>query len=76
MTVDRGAVLTVDEYELRCYWWPLEPPPAGEKPEMGLNMNNVDPELLKYVDKKYDYAQMKQPVGSRELAHPDDQAQY
>jgi hypothetical protein len=43
---------------------------------MGLNTNNIDPELLKFVDRKFDYSQMKAPLKSKDTAHPDDAAKY
>lgn len=43
---------------------------------MGLNMNNVDPELLKFVDRKFEYSVLMSPVRSKDTAHPDDPAKY
>jgi len=43
---------------------------------MGLNTNNINPELLKFVDRKYEYSQMTQPLRSKDAAHPDDLAKY
>lgn len=61
----------------RCYWWPLQSPSAdGGEYQMGVNTNNMDPELLKYVEKRYDYAVLKIPVRSKDSAHPEDHANY
>lgn len=61
----------------RCYWWPLKPPPAdGGEYQMGVNTNNMDPEVLKYVDRKFDYSILKVPLRSKDTAHPEDQATY
>ncbi|KAL3428249.1 glutathione-dependent formaldehyde-activating gfa [Phlyctema vagabunda] len=63
-----------------CYWWPIRPPPPpsadGEEYQMGLNTNNVDPELLRFVDRKLEYSVLKSPLRSKDMAHPDDPAQY
>ncbi|KAF2222385.1 Mss4-like protein [Elsinoe ampelina] len=59
-----------------CYWWPLEPPTDGSKYQMGLNTNNMNPELLKYVDRTWEYAQLRMALGSKELAHSEDLAEY
>lgn len=61
----------------RCYWWPIRSPASDdEKQEMGVNTNNIEPELLRFVDRKYEYSQITVPLRSREAAHPDDQARY
>lgn len=61
----------------RVYWWPIEPPPTdGGEYKMGLNTSNVNPDLLRFVDRKYEYSWVKQPLHSKEAAHPDDLAQY
>jgi hypothetical protein len=43
---------------------------------MGLNTNNVNPELLKFVDRKFEFSQMMVPLKSKDTAHPDDTAKY
>ena len=43
---------------------------------MGLNTNNVNPELLRFVDRKFEYSQMISPLRSKDTAHPDDPAKY
>lgn len=61
----------------RCYWWPLQSSEKhGEDREMGLNTNNMDPDLLKYVDRKIDYAVLKVPVRAKDAAHAEDHATY
>lgn len=61
----------------RCYWWPLRPAPAdGGHYQMGVNTNNMDPEVLKFVDRKFEYAVLKSPLRSKDTAHPEDQANY
>ncbi|KAI9837234.1 MAG: hypothetical protein M1819_000308 [Sarea resinae] len=60
-----------------CYWWPIRPPPTdGGEYQMGLNTNNVDPELLKLVDRKFEYSVSMSPLRSKDMAHPDDSAKY
>jgi hypothetical protein len=61
----------------RCYWWPIRPPSTDEEEyEMGLNTNNINPELLRFVDRKFDYSQMLIPLRSKDIAHSDDLAKY
>lgn len=61
----------------RCYWWPLRPPPTdGGEYKMGLNTTNMDPEVLKYVDRRFEYSVLKSPVRSKDTAHPEDRATY
>jgi hypothetical protein len=61
----------------RCYWWPIRPPPTDEAEyKMGLNTNNVNPELLKFVDRKFEYSMLTIPLRSKDTAHPDDPAKY
>lgn len=61
----------------RCYWWPLQPPSTdGEEYKMGVNTNNMDPEVLKYVDRWFERAILKRPLRSKDAAHPEDQATY
>lgn len=43
---------------------------------MGLNTNNVNPELLRFVDRKFEYSYLKVPLRSKDTAHPDDLAEY
>lgn len=43
---------------------------------MGLNTNNMDPEVLEYVDRRFDYSIKKRPLRSKETAHPEDRAIY
>lgn len=43
---------------------------------MGLNTNNINPELLKFVDRKYEYSMLRIPLRSKDVAHPDDLAKY
>ncbi len=43
---------------------------------MGLNTTNMDPEVLKYVDRRFEYSVLKTPVRSKDTAHPDDRATY
>lgn len=59
----------------RMYWWPLNPPTDGGKYEMGLNTSNVNPELLRFVN-RYDYSWVKAPLQTKEAAHRDDLATY
>jgi hypothetical protein len=62
----------------RCYWWPTNRPPPtdGGEHQMGLNTNNINPELLKFVDRKFEFSQMNVPLKSKDMAHPDDTAKY
>lgn len=62
----------------RCYWWPLQPPPAtdGEGYQMGVNTSNMDPEVLKYTDRRIEYSGLTMPVQAKDRAHPDDRATY
>lgn len=61
----------------RCYWWPIRPPSTdGGEYEMGLNTNNINPELLKFVDRKFEYSVLKSPLRSKDTAHSDDPAKY
>ena len=61
----------------RCYWWPTRRPRTDQgKHEMGLNTSNINPEALKFVDRKYEYSQMLAPLRSKDTAHPDDLAEY
>jgi hypothetical protein len=61
----------------RCYWWPIGPPPTDEgEYKMGLNTNNVNPELLRFVDRKFEYSVLMSPLRSKDTAHPDDPAKY
>lgn len=43
---------------------------------MGVNTNNMDPEVLKHVDRKFDYSVLKIPLQSKDTAHPEDRATY
>jgi hypothetical protein len=43
---------------------------------MGLNTNNMDPEVLKYVNRKIDYSVLKSPLRSQDTAHPEDRGTY
>ena len=43
---------------------------------MGLNTNNVDPEALKFLERRYDFSWLKAPVKSKGVAHAEDLAQY
>lgn len=43
---------------------------------MGLNTNNINPELLRFVDRKFEYSVLMSPLRSKDTAHPDDQARY
>lgn len=43
---------------------------------MGLNTSNVNPEVLRFVDRRYEYSWVKQPLQSKENAHQDDLADY
>jgi hypothetical protein len=43
---------------------------------MGLNTNNVNPELLRFVDRKFEYSVLMSPLQSKDTAHPDDPAKY
>jgi hypothetical protein len=36
----------------------------------------MDPELLRYVDRRIEYSMLKSPLGSKDIAHPDDRATY
>jgi hypothetical protein len=65
----------------RCYWWPLRPPPKdGEEGEgeyqMGLNTNNVNPEQLRFVDRKFEYSMLRTPLKETGEKHRDDLADY
>lgn len=65
----------------RCYWWPLQPPTTttttdGEGYQMGVNTSNMDPEVLKYTDRRIEYSVLKTPVRAKDTAHPDDPATY
>ena len=57
----------------RCYWWPLT---DEGRNKMGLNTNNIKPELLRFVDRKFDYSILKVPLKEKRRAHVDDQAEY
>ncbi|KIW46981.1 uncharacterized protein PV06_02598 [Exophiala oligosperma] len=60
-----------------CYWWPLGPRPTdGEEYMMGVNTNNMDPEVLKYVDRKFSYSYVKVPMKAKDATHPEDLATY
>ncbi|GAB7337457.1 hypothetical protein MBLNU457_g2795t1 [Dothideomycetes sp. NU457] len=60
-----------------CYWWPHRRPATDEgKHQMGLNTSNVNPDVLRFVDRKYEYSQMLAPLRSKDTAHPDDLAKY
>ncbi|KAK4973330.1 hypothetical protein LTR66_011176 [Elasticomyces elasticus] len=60
-----------------CYWWPIRPPPTDEgEYKIGLNTNNVNPELLRFVDRKFEYSLLMSPLRSKDTAHPDDPAKY
>jgi hypothetical protein len=43
---------------------------------MGLNTNNINPELLKFVDRKYEFSMMGNSIRAKDKVHPDDQAKY
>ncbi len=43
---------------------------------MGVNTNNMNPEVMKYVDRRIEYSVLKAPVRSKDTAHPDDRATY
>lgn len=65
----------------RCYWWPIRAPSTDDEKEykeyeMGLNTNIVNPELLRFVNRKFDYSVLRRPLRSRDAAHPDDPAKY
>ena len=66
----------------RCYWWPVKEPADGKeyedggKFEMGLNTNNINPELLRFVDRKFEYSVLQSPLKKKDAAHPDDPAKY
>jgi len=64
---------------IRCYWWPLQPPPPtddGGEYQMGVNTNNMDPEVLRYVDRRFEYSVLKSPLRSKDAAHAEDRATY
>ena len=43
---------------------------------MGVNTNNMNPELLRFVDRKVGYSDLMTPLKSKDTAHPDDPAKY
>ena len=43
---------------------------------MGLNTNNVDPELLRFVDRRLEYSVLMSPLRSKDTARPDDPVKY
>lgn len=43
---------------------------------MGVNTNNMDPELLKYVDRRVEYSVLTWPLRTKGTAHPEDKATY
>lgn len=43
---------------------------------MGVNTNNMDPEVLKYVDRKFSYSYVKVPMKAKDATHPEDLATY
>jgi hypothetical protein len=43
---------------------------------MGVNTNNINPESLKFVDRKYTYGDLIRPLREQGDAHPDDPAPY
>ncbi|KAJ5198296.1 uncharacterized protein N7498_007413 [Penicillium cinerascens] len=61
-----------------CYWWPIRPPSTDERKKniMGINTNNVNPELLRFVDRKFGYSLLISPLRSKDTAHPEDLAKY
>ncbi|RMX99654.1 hypothetical protein D0868_09433 [Hortaea werneckii] len=59
-----------------CYWSPKNSPSPGEEHRVGINTNNMDPEVLRFVDRKYDFSILKRPVRDWATAHPDDLAEY
>jgi hypothetical protein len=80
MRVSQTIPVLFDQERLtscRMYWWPLEPPPTdGGEYKMGINTSNMNPEVLKFVDRKYEYSWVKQPLRSKDTAHQDDLAEY
>ncbi|KAI7171803.1 hypothetical protein KC316_g5680 [Hortaea werneckii] len=67
---------SVPHEEWQCYWCPKNSPSPGEQTRVGINTNNVDPEVLRFVDRKYDFSILKRPVREKGTAHPDDLADY
>ncbi|KAI6910015.1 hypothetical protein KC318_g3538 [Hortaea werneckii] len=59
-----------------CYWCPKNSPSPGEETRVGINTNNMDPEVLRFVDRKYDFSILKRPLRDQGTAHPDDLAEY
>lgn len=43
---------------------------------MELSTNNVNPELLRFVNRKVDYSALKSSLSLKDTAHPDDPAKY
>jgi hypothetical protein len=43
---------------------------------MGVNTNNMDPEVLKFVDRRIEFSGLQIPVRSKEIAHSEDRASY
>ena len=66
---------------MRCYWSSTNNPSSSsdggeDENKIGINTNNMDPEILRFVDRKYDFSILKRPLRDQGTAHPDDLAEY
>ena len=43
---------------------------------MGVNTNNMNPEVLKYVDRRFEYSNLITPLKNTGEKHVDDPAEY
>jgi len=76
-TQQSASLIKTDVAYPSCYWWPIRPSPSTGIYEMGLNTNIVNnPELLRFVDRKFEYSMLMSAVRSKDTAHPDDPAKY
>ena len=47
-----------------------------ESGEMGVNTRMMEPDDVRFVNRKLDFAALRTPVRSKESAHAEDKAQY
>lgn len=57
------------------YWWKIAANEDGSH-EIGVNTRNVDPEEMKYVERRIQFDAVDMALKDKTTRHPEDKAEY
>ena len=55
------------------YWYPIDSVPNADLSKMGINTRMMNPSNIRFVDREFDFSQLRQKLGNPNAKHPDSE---